>query len=108
VKVPADGSGVASRAGCELLRELAAASGLVGARGRALIGIYSGLPSTSPARCLPSCLISSTAAGAISISGPRALRDQAAPFSAGMSTQPRMSRFPWDFSDGPLGFQATC
>ena len=51
-KVSADGAGVASHAGCELLRELAVATGLVGAWDRALISTYSGLPFHFPGRVL--------------------------------------------------------
>jgi hypothetical protein len=52
MKVSADGAGVASHAGCELLRELAAATGLVGAWDKALIGTYSGLPFHFPGQDL--------------------------------------------------------
>jgi hypothetical protein len=75
MKVPADGAGVASHAGCELLRELAAATGLVDAWDRALIGTYAGLPVHFPGQVL-SDLAVSIADGATSISGLRALRDQ--------------------------------
>jgi hypothetical protein len=75
MKVSADGAGVASHAGCELLRELAAASGLVGAWDRALIGTYAGLPFHFPGQVLADLAVS-IADGATSISGLRALRDQ--------------------------------
>ena len=75
MKVPADGAGVASHAGCELLRELAAATGLVGAWDRALIGTYSGVPFHFPVQVLADLAVS-IADGATSISGLRALRDQ--------------------------------
>jgi len=53
MKVSADGAGVASHAGCELLRELAAATGLVGAWDKALIARTLACPFTSPARSWP-------------------------------------------------------
>jgi hypothetical protein len=54
MKVSADGAGVASHAGCELLRELAAATGLVGAWDKALIGtlISNGGPSVVDPRAV--------------------------------------------------------
>lgn len=75
MKVSADGAGVASHAGTELLRELATASGLVGAWDKALIGTYSGLPSHSPGQVLADLAVS-IADGAASIAGLRVLRDQ--------------------------------
>ena len=75
MKVSADGTGVASHAGCELLRELAAASGLVGAWDRALISAYSGLPSHFPGQVLADLAVS-IADGATSIMGLKVLRDQ--------------------------------
>ena len=75
MKVPADGAGVASHAGCELLRELAAATGLVDAWDKSLIGTYSGLPFHFPGQVLADLAVS-IADGATSISGLRALRDQ--------------------------------
>jgi hypothetical protein len=80
-KVSADGAGVASHAGCELLRELAAATGLVGAWDRALIGTYCGLPFHFPGQVLADLAVS-IADGATSISGLRSLRDQPALFGA--------------------------
>jgi len=85
MKVSADGAGVASHAGCELLRELAAASGLVGAWDKALIGTYAGLPFHFPGQVL-SDLAVSIADGATSISGLRALRDQPGIFGPVAST----------------------
>src|ERR1017187_7632803 len=87
MKVSADGAGVASHAGCELLRELAAATGLVGAWDKALIGTYSGLPFHFPGQVL-SDLAVSIADGATSISGLRALRDQPGLFGPVASTPP--------------------
>ena len=85
MKVPADGAGVASHAGCELLRELAAATGLVDAWDKSLIGTYSGLPFHFPGQVL-SDLAVSIADGATSISGLRALRDQPGLFGPVAST----------------------
>jgi hypothetical protein len=79
MKVSADGSGVASHAGAELLRELAAASGLVGAWDKALISTYSGLPTHFPGQVLADLAVS-IADGATSICGLKALRDQPALF----------------------------
>jgi Transposase DDE domain group 1 len=79
MKVPADGAGVASHAGCELLRELAAATGLVSAWDRALISTYCGLPFHFPGQVLADLAVS-IADGATSISGLRTLRDQPALF----------------------------
>jgi hypothetical protein len=79
MKVSADGTGVASHAGAELLRELAAATGLVSAWDRALIGTYSDLPFHFPGQVLADLAVS-IADGATSISGLRTLRDQPALF----------------------------
>jgi hypothetical protein len=79
MKVSADGAGVASHAGCELLRELAAATGLVAAWDKALIGTYFGLPVHFPGQVLADLAVS-VADGATSISGLRTLRDQPALF----------------------------
>jgi len=79
MKVSADGAGVASHAGCELLRELAAATGLVSAWDRALISTYCGLPFHFPGQVLADLAVS-IADGATSISGLRTLRDQPALF----------------------------
>ena len=79
MKVSAEGAGVASHAGCELLRELAAATGLVSTWDRALIGTYSGLPFHFPGQVLVDLAVS-IADGATSISGLRKLRDQPALF----------------------------
>ena len=67
MKVSADGAGVASHAGCELLRELAAASGLVDAWDRALIGTYRAIPSHFPGQVLAE-VAGAIADGATSIS----------------------------------------
>jgi hypothetical protein len=85
MKVSADGAGVASHAGCELLRELAAATGLVGAWDKALIGTYQGLPSHFPGQVLADLAVS-IADGATSISDLKALRDQPNLFGAVAST----------------------
>ena len=75
LKVTADGAGVGSHAGCELLRELATATGVVGAFDKALIGTYSGLPSHFSGQVLADLAVA-IADGATSISGMRKLRDQ--------------------------------
>lgn len=85
MKVSSDGAGVASHAGCELLRELAAATGLVDAWDKALIGTYSGLPSHYPGQVLADLAVS-IADGARSISGLKTLRDQPGLFGAVAST----------------------
>jgi hypothetical protein len=79
MKVSADGAGVASHAGCELLRELAAATGLVDAWDRALIGTYRGVPVHFPGQVLADLAVS-IADGATSVMGLRTLRDQPALF----------------------------
>ena len=58
MKISADGAGVASHAGCELLRELAAATGLVDAWDRALIGTYRGVPVHFPGQVLADLAVS--------------------------------------------------
>ncbi|MGA3219752.1 MAG: hypothetical protein ABSE77_11870 [Acidimicrobiales bacterium] len=75
MNVSADGAGVASHAGCELLREPAAATGLVGAWDRALIGTYSGLPIHLPGQVLADLAVF-IGGGATSISDMKTLRDQ--------------------------------
>jgi hypothetical protein len=81
--VSADGAGVASHAGCELLRELAAGTGLVGAWDRALIGTYSGLPFHFLGQVLAGLAVS-IVNGVTSTSGLRALRDQPGIFGPGL------------------------
>ena len=85
MKVSADGAGVASHAGAELLREVAAASGLVDAWDKALIGTYFGLPTHFPGQVLADLAVS-IADGATSISGMRTLRDQPSLFGSVAST----------------------
>ena len=70
---------MASHAGCELLRELAAATGLVDAWDRALIGTYRGVPVHFPGQVLADLAVS-IADGATSVMGLRTLRDQPALF----------------------------
>lgn len=100
MKVSADGAGVASHAGCELLRELAAATGLVGAWDRALIGTYSGLPLHFPGQVLADLAVS-IADGATSISGLRALRDQPCLFGP-VASEPTAWRVLDKVSEGHL------
>jgi hypothetical protein len=94
MKVTADGAGVASHAGTELLREQAAATGLVGAWDKALIGTYSGLPLHFPGQVLADLAVS-IADGATSISGMRTLRDQPSlfgPVASGPTTWRALDR----------------
>jgi hypothetical protein len=75
VKVTADGEGVVSHAGAELLREAAGYTGLIDAWDRALIGTYSGIPIHFPGSVLADLAVA-IADGADSISGLAGLRDQ--------------------------------
>jgi hypothetical protein len=75
LKVTADGTGVASHAGAQLLRELAAATGLVESRNEALIGTYKAMPTHLPGKVLADMAVA-IADGATSISDLAALRDQ--------------------------------
>ena len=77
--------GLASHAGAELLRELAAATGLVGAWDRALIGTYRGLPFHFPGQVLADLAVA-IADGASSISDLAVLRDQPSLFGPVAST----------------------
>jgi len=85
LKVSADGAGVVSHAGAELLRELAAVSGLVDAWDKALISTYAGLPFHYPGQVLADLAVS-IADGATSISDVRVLRDQPSLFGPVAST----------------------
>lgn len=75
VRVTADGEGVVSHAGAELLREMAGFTGLIDAWDRALIGTYKAMPVHFPGTVL-SDLAVAIADGADSISDLKALRDQ--------------------------------
>jgi len=75
VKVTADGTGVVSHAGVELLRELAGFTGLVGAWDAALIDTYRAVPFHFPGSVLADLAVA-IADGADSISDLKALRDK--------------------------------
>src|SRR5450759_5153806 len=75
MKVTADGEGVVSQAGAELLRELAGLTGLIHAWDAALIGTYKGTPIHFPGAVLADLAVA-IADGADSISDLAALRDQ--------------------------------
>jgi Transposase DDE domain group 1 len=85
VKVTADGEGVVSHAGAELLRELAGFTGLIDAWDTALIGTYKALPIHFPGRVLADLAVA-IADGADSISDLKALRDQPGLFGPVAST----------------------
>lgn len=85
VKVTADGEGVVSHAGAELLRELAGHTGLIDAWDQALIGTYKAMPIHFPGSVL-SDLAVAIADGADSISDLKALRDQPGLFGSVAST----------------------
>ena len=75
VKVTADGEGVVSHAGAELLRELAGHTGLINAWDAALIGTYKAMPIHFPGSVLADLAVA-IADGADSISDLKALRDE--------------------------------
>ncbi len=76
VKVSADGSGVVSHAGAELLRDLASFSGLVESWDEALLGTYKAMPTIHlPGKVLADLAVA-IADGADCISGLKALRDR--------------------------------
>ena len=75
VKVTADGEGVVSHAGAELLRELAGHTGLIDAWDAALIGTYKAMPIHFPGSVLADLAVA-IADGADSISDLKALRDE--------------------------------
>ena len=85
MKVTADGEGVASHAGAELLRELAGFTGLIDAWDQALLGTYKAMPIHFPGSVL-SDLAVAIADGADSISDLKALRDQPGLFGPVAST----------------------
>jgi hypothetical protein len=85
MKVTADGEGVASHAGTELLRELAGFSGLIDAWDAALIGTYKAMPIHYPGSVLADLAVA-IADGADSISDLRVLRDHPEVFGAVAST----------------------
>jgi hypothetical protein len=76
MKVTADGAGVVTHAGAQLLRELAVSTGLVDAWNDVLLGTYRALPTRHmPGRVLADLAVA-VADGARSISDLAALRDQ--------------------------------
>ena len=85
VKVTADGEGVVSHAGAELLREMAGFSGLIDAWDRALIGTYRAMPIHFPGTVLADLAVA-IADGADSISDLKSLRDQPVLFGPVAST----------------------
>ena len=85
VKVTADGEGVVSHAGVELLRELASFTGLATAWDAALLGTYKAMPIHFPGRVLADMAVA-IADGADSISDLQVLRDQPQLFGAVAST----------------------
>ena len=85
LKVSADGTGVVSHAGDELLREMADATGLVDAWDGALLGTYKGLPFHQPGQVLADLAVA-IADGATAISHLAALRDQPGLFGPVAST----------------------
>lgn len=85
VRVSADGEGLVSHAGAELLRELAGRTGLIDAWDRALIGTYRGLPMHFPGSVLADVAVA-IVDGADSISDLRSLRHQPGLFGPVAST----------------------
>ncbi len=85
VKVTADGEGVVSHAGAELLREMAGFTGLIDAWDRALIGTYKAMPIHFPGSVLADLAVA-IADGADSISDLKSLRDQPVLFGPVAST----------------------
>lgn len=75
VKVTADGKGVVSHAGAELLRELAGFTGLIDAWDAALIDTYKAMPAHFPGSVLADLAVA-IADGADSISDLKTLRDK--------------------------------
>ncbi|MGA2307554.1 MAG: IS1380 family transposase [Acidimicrobiales bacterium] len=85
VKVTADGEGVVSHAGAELLREMAGFTGLIDAWDRALISTYKAMPIHFPGTVLADLAVA-IADGADSISDLKSLRDQPVLFGPVAST----------------------
>jgi hypothetical protein len=85
VKVTADGEGVVSHAGAELLREMAGFTGLIDAWDRALIGTYKAMPIHFPGTVLADLAVA-IADGADSISDLKSLRDRPVLFGPVAST----------------------
>lgn len=85
VRVTADGSGVVSHAGAELLRELAGFTGLIDAWDAALIDTYKAMPFHFPGSVLADLAVA-IADGADSISDLKTLRDKPGLFGPVAST----------------------
>jgi hypothetical protein len=85
VKVTADGEGVVSHAGAELLREMTGFTGLIDAWDRALISTYKAMPIHFPETVLADLAVA-IADGADSISDLKSLRDQPVLFGPVAST----------------------
>lgn len=85
VRVTADGAGVASHAGAELLRELAGVTGLVECWNEALADTYAGPWLHAPGRVLADLAVA-IADGARAISDLAVLRDQPSLFGPVAST----------------------
>ncbi len=85
VRVSADGEGVVSHAGAELLREMAGFSGLIDAWDRVLLGTYKAMPIHFPGTVLADLAVA-IADGADSISDLKSLRDQPVLFGPVAST----------------------
>ena len=75
MRVSADGEGVVSHAGAELLRELAGFTGLIDAWDRVLIGTYKAVPTHYPGSVLTDICVA-IADGADCLSDVKVLRDQ--------------------------------
>jgi hypothetical protein len=84
-RVTADGEGVVSHAGAELLRELAGHTGLIDAWDQALIGTYKAMPVHFPGSVLADLAVA-IADGADSISDLKSLRDEPGLFGPVAST----------------------
>jgi hypothetical protein len=85
VKVTADGEGVVSHAGAELLHEMAGFTGLIDAWDRVLISTYKAMPIHFPGTVLADLAVA-IADGADSISDLKSLRDQPVLFGPVAST----------------------
>ena len=84
MRVTADGQGVVSHAGAELLRELAGFTGLIDAWDHVLISTYKSVPVHYPGSVLADLAVA-IADGADSISDLKVLRDQPRLFGPGAS-----------------------
>jgi Transposase DDE domain group 1 len=85
VRVTADGEGVVSHAGAELMRELAGYTGLIDAWDRALLGTYQAMPTHFPGSVLADLAVA-IVDGADSISDLKSLREQPGLFGPVAST----------------------